>query len=392
LQRKTGRGRTAAGSERRAAPGCGTLVLHCPTGHLSAAVAGIACGRLPPTGPPDSRTLASFFARSLDRRGPGRIIAVSPPAQLQEAEGGSRRPGPGGPGILCLARGATSRLMESALSEVARVAGLHLWIQPALRAAGCRPGRGQTPTAPRLRPDPALFLASLAARGLAAIRLHRQADRLMAAQVRRLYPEIAERAAGLPGRSLREPAPGVAGGRRTAVCVVYHCFGAAHTSVAAAALHCGRLPAHGPVSAGEVLSVPGFDRRAGSDIGGAFYVGRDSRCCDVFVIGFDGSRRLIARAALELLGHLQGSGGPVVLSETLPAASLLVKIGGYTSRRLGLVRLGRPLAALGVVFSIPALRRTVGSTRLEISRLLEHQASGGGPGPEGTGGDPGAPP
>lgn len=367
MQDATGTGRTVTGSIDRAALGLGyePLLLHCPTGHLSAAVAGIACGHLETGRPPEADSLCRFFSRVLQRRGPGAVAAVLPRSGDGAGTGG-------GGGILCLARGQASALVETALSEVARVAGVGLLVQPALRAAGARPGRGQSPIAPRPARDARLFVSSSLAGFLDLVSLPGLADRVMAAQVRRLYSEIAARAHDLPGPSLRRAAPG--GERSPAVRIIYHCFGAAHTSVTAAALHCGRLPARGRVTAGEVLGVPGFDRRGGRDIGAAFFFGCDSRACEVYVIGFDGSRQLIARAAKELLAHVPGAAGRVLLAETLPAASALVKVGGYSSRRLGLVRLGRPLAAMGILLSLPALRRTVDCTRQEAARMLAQAA------------------
>lgn len=365
----TGTGRTVGGDSDRAALDYDPLILHCPTGHLSAAVAGIALGHLPAGPPPDCRTLRRFFARELRTREPGAIVSMTPASgragQASAAAAGS---------VFCLVRGWASELVETALVEVARVAGRRVIVQPAIRAARARPGRGQNPTPPRKTPDPALCLSSLLAGLLDRVSLHRLADLVMAGQVRRLYPELVRRAAGLPGPALRRRPPAGPPSDAPAVRVIYHCFGAAHTSVTAAALHCRDLPAHGRVTLGEVLRLPGFDRRDCGDIGGAFYYGGDSRACEVYVIGFDGSRRVIARASDELLARLPGTGERVVLAGTLPAASTLVKIGGYSSRRLGLIRLGRPLAAMGTVLSIPALRRTVGAAKAEVARLLGEPA------------------
>jgi hypothetical protein len=212
----------------------------------------------------------------------------------------------------------------------------------------------------------------LLARLLEAMFLRGVADEVMAALVRRRYGELTARAANLPGRSLRRrrihSASSPSGGD---VRVVYHCFGAAHSSVAAAAIHCGRLAPEGPVRLWDVLSVPGFDQRGGKDIGAAFYVDCDGNGSDVFVIGFNGVREMITRAVIGLLARLPEGGRHVVLAETLPLVSALAKIGGYTSRRLGLVRLGRPLAAAGIVLSIPALRRIVASTQAETERLWQ---------------------
>lgn len=282
--------------------------------------------------------------------------------------------------ILCLARGGAGPVVETVLRQVARVAGCssRLWVQPALRAAGARPGDGQSPLPPCPAPDPVLAAAALAARVLTHLGLYGVADAIMTGAVRRSWPDLRARAALLPGASLpsilspSEQLPGPEPGR-----VLYHCFGATHSSVVGAAIHCGILRRGGPVTSLEVATVPGFDRRASSDIGHAFYVGRDERGCEAFAIGFDGARGILTRASLDLLELMGPCPRHVLPADTLSVVSPLVRIGGYLSRRWSVVTIGRRIAAVGIAASARDLQAVVADARLAVRK--QEQRTGGRP-------------
>lgn len=143
-------------------------------------------------------------------------------------------------------------------------------------------------------------------------------------------------------------------------CVVYHCFGGAHTSVVAAAIHLGLLPTR--PSWHEVAAFPLFDRTPTRDRGWPLYLGTDERGRRVYAMGRgrDGrSTALVLDGLLRAL-HLDGR---LVNHDTLVCAGPLTKLGGYLSRRLGLVRPGRTLAAVGVTRDIPRLLRVVEQAR-----------------------------
>lgn len=148
-------------------------------------------------------------------------------------------------------------------------------------------------------------------------------------------------------------------------CVVYHCFGGAHTSVVAGAIHLGLLPAR--PSWRQIATFPLFDRTPTRDRGLPLYLGTDDRGQRVYAMGRGRDTRATA-LILDGLLHALRLDGRVTQHDTLACAGPLTKLGGYLSRRLGLVRPGRALAALGVARDVPRLLRVVEAARRAPAR------------------------
>ena len=152
--------------------------------------------------------------------------------------------------------------------------------------------------------------------------------------------------------------------------VVYHCFGGTHTSAVAAAIHLGQLPRDRAPRADELLQVPLFDRASPSRWGLLTEVGQDREGHRVFVMGRGPGGDATVRA---LVSGLRLGGGPqaadgLLLVDTLPAANWLMRIGGYLSRRVGLVRLGRPLVIWGTQKAYPRLVQLVRQVEQGLTR------------------------
>ncbi|NPV71363.1 MAG: DUF3189 family protein [Firmicutes bacterium] len=129
--------------------------------------------------------------------------------------------------------------------------------------------------------------------------------------------------------------------------VFYHCYGSAHSSVATAAIHLGLLPASRVPAVRELLALRWFDRVRHDQIGTPVYLGEDQTAARVFVLGL-GPSRSAARRFVSEATSLCGLDGRVSFVDCLPLAGGLVRVGGFLSRRLGVVRAGRFLAAVGV--------------------------------------------
>ena len=166
--------------------------------------------------------------------------------------------------------------------------------------------------------------------------------------------------------------------------VVYHCFGGTHTSAVAAAIHLGRLPRDRIPRPDELLQLPLFDRVPPSGWGQLTELGQDRAGHRVFVMGRGPGGAATVRA---LLSGFRLAGGPaandgLLLVDTLRAANWWMRIGGYLSRRMGLVRLGRPLVIWGTQKAYPQLVRLV--------QQVEQGLTSGEDGPP-SGRDPGTP-
>lgn len=130
--------------------------------------------------------------------------------------------------------------------------------------------------------------------------------------------------------------------------VIYSCYGGTHSSPVAAAIHLGRLPRDRVPAREELLSIPGFDRAEGDGRGRLTPVGTDRWGNFVYVlprgsIPLRALRRLIA-GTLAMCGRADM---PLVIVDTLVCLNWPMRVGGFLSRRLGLVFVGRPLVAWG---------------------------------------------
>lgn len=139
---------------------------------------------------------------------------------------------------------------------------------------------------------------------------------------------------------------------------LYYCFGGAHTSVTAANLHLGRLPARPTYR--QVLAQPHFDRLPHRSIGTFLFMGADAAGHPVYSVGLEGGRERLARALADFAAAFGVPPGEVALHPALPCANVLMRVGGFLSRRLGLVWPGRPLVALGAWLALPRFRALVG--------------------------------
>ncbi|ADL07738.1 DUF3189 family protein [Thermosediminibacter oceani] len=130
--------------------------------------------------------------------------------------------------------------------------------------------------------------------------------------------------------------------------IFYCCYGSAHSSVVAAAIHLGMLPSDRLPDAEEFERLPRYDKTSSCEIGYPFFMGKDEKENEVFIIGMTSQRELVKRAIASFLEHSGVNTENLLFIDTLPFVNLKTKIGGILSRRLGLVSLGRPLTIEGI--------------------------------------------
>lgn len=132
--------------------------------------------------------------------------------------------------------------------------------------------------------------------------------------------------------------------------IVYYCYGSAHSSVTAANIHLGALPADRRPSLRDIRHQPLFDRAEDYQVGTPFPMGTDAWGNEVYVLGLAGGKRPMVEALHQFL-ELHGiDRSQICFEDVLQHAGVLLRIGGYSSRRLHWIGFGRPLCALGVWF------------------------------------------
>lgn len=145
--------------------------------------------------------------------------------------------------------------------------------------------------------------------------------------------------------------------------IIYHCVGGSHSSVLAAAIHLGLLPENRKPTKKDILNIPFFDTLSKQEQGKILLRGIDEKENRVFTL----SRQFVPRLVLPAIEDAYQLGGgqlsELVLVNTMNPVNWIMKIGGFSSRRLHLVAFGRPIVAYGTVKAYDEIARLVANTK-----------------------------
>lgn len=130
--------------------------------------------------------------------------------------------------------------------------------------------------------------------------------------------------------------------------IIYHCYGSAHTSVIASAIHVGMLPTNRVPSSKEILTLPYYDKASNKQIGIPYYIGVDEFNSDIYILGLANKKDVVIRFILSLLKICEIPSKQLLMVDSLAEINLLTRFGGFLSRRMGLVKLGRPMTVKGI--------------------------------------------
>ncbi len=128
--------------------------------------------------------------------------------------------------------------------------------------------------------------------------------------------------------------------------IIYHCFGGSHSSVAAAALHLGLLDSRKIPTEEDLIRIPYYDKTTDADFGSIRYMGTDTDNNHIYVFG---KRSFNNRYAAVLMGvaKMFGDQDYLIMVDCMKRVNWSMKFGGFTSRRLGLIAIGRPIVSWG---------------------------------------------
>ena len=150
--------------------------------------------------------------------------------------------------------------------------------------------------------------------------------------------------------------------------IIYSCSGGTHSSVVASYIHLGVLPIDRVPTKEEILKTP-FDQLEACDIGRIIYRGTDELDNKVFTLSKRNAGKIVIPALIDLnrlLGHTPDS---LQVVNTLPAVNTLMRIGGFTSRRLKLVNIGRPIVLIGTLQTYHNLAYIVKSLKDTVAKI-----------------------
>jgi len=128
----------------------------------------------------------------------------------------------------------------------------------------------------------------------------------------------------------------------------YHCFGGAHTSITCAAIHLGYLPMDRIPNFKEFISVPYYDKMEDKNRGTPLYIGRDELGIDIYAIGLRNACHIMIPAIKSYLNVNNIPSKDILFVESLVKLHPITGVGGFLSRKLNLVSIGRPLTIWGI--------------------------------------------
>ncbi len=146
--------------------------------------------------------------------------------------------------------------------------------------------------------------------------------------------------------------------------VIYHCYGGAHSSVIAAALHLKLVEKHRLPTIDEMMSIPYYDKTDKADFGSIRFMGIDDSGNEVYVLG----KKSMGDKYTEILmgvAEILGAGDQIIAADCLNRVNISMKIGGFLSRRIGMVSPGRPILLRGTRKAFMTLVNLVETIRLK---------------------------
>ncbi len=152
--------------------------------------------------------------------------------------------------------------------------------------------------------------------------------------------------------------------------IIYHCFGGSHSSVTAAALHLGLIDKHRPPTVDELMSLPYFDKTTEADFGSIRFMGIDEYGNEVYVLGKKSMSERLTHI-LKGLAQILGVEDQVLVVNAMDRVNISMKLGGFTSRRIGLPSVGRPVVSRGTIKAFFQLVNLVEITRLKALRTKQ---------------------
>lgn len=148
--------------------------------------------------------------------------------------------------------------------------------------------------------------------------------------------------------------------------IVYHCFGGAHASPTAAAIHLGIISQEKPPTFKDMRGIPFFDKMIASQHGKLNYLGDDRFGNGIYFMARRNNTALIINIIREC-ARLKGEDpSDYYFVDCMQHLNLLMIMGGFSSRALGWVKVGRPIVTLGTIVAFPALISIVKKTMHHI--------------------------
>lgn len=152
--------------------------------------------------------------------------------------------------------------------------------------------------------------------------------------------------------------------------VIYHDVGGSHSSCVAANIHVNNLPSTTIPNKQDLLRLPTFDKITKKDLGHLKFIGVDEFGHKVYTISVQYKANIVIPALRDMYTELRGFNDDLILVSSQPFVNTWMKIGGFTSRRLGIVPIGRPIVTYGTLKSYKGLVDLVEKVKNQIKGTI----------------------
>ena len=153
--------------------------------------------------------------------------------------------------------------------------------------------------------------------------------------------------------------------------LIYHDVGGAHSTAVAANIHINKLPHNKIPDKEQILKVPTFDKITKEQIGHLLYIGEDEFGIKVYTLGRKYSKKHMLAVLTDMFNLLKRNNEKLYIVDTHPAVNLWMKIGGFSSRALGLVGFGRPIVTYGTLTAYKNIADIVENTKKQIEKDMK---------------------
>lgn len=152
--------------------------------------------------------------------------------------------------------------------------------------------------------------------------------------------------------------------------IIYHCFGGSHSSVTTAALHLGLLAKDRLPTPQELMDLPYYDKTNNDDFGSIHYMGRDEKGNEIYILG---KKSLGNRFSHLLMGvaEVLGKEDQIMVVNVMDRVNTSMKVGGFTSRRIGIPFMGRPVVVQGTRQAFQAMVNLVEVIKVRVLDLKQ---------------------
>ncbi|MCT8978155.1 DUF3189 family protein [Clostridium sp. CX1] len=149
--------------------------------------------------------------------------------------------------------------------------------------------------------------------------------------------------------------------------VIYHDVGGTHSTATAANIHINNLPVDRIPNKSELLALPTFDKIHKNQLGHMIYIGKDEFGSKVYTVGRKYSPELLIPAIKDIF-NIAGGEEELKIVDTHPTVNMWMKIGGFTSRKLGIVSIGRPIVTYGTLKAYNSIAEIVKGVKSSIKK------------------------